>query len=263
MTNDEGQATVNERRLVGAELSSSVPQGGFALVRHSSPDNTPPSAAADRQAFFILKKLGAAVREFDMIRDGDRIAVAVSGGKDSLGLLRLLQAYRRSAGVRFELAAIHVLGDATGVIALHPPLGEWLAGAGRAPAYRDARSGCGRRAAADMPTLHLAPPQGAFPGRGCAGLQRRRLCPSRGRRGADHAAQPALRRRCADAGALRRLFRRAFPLDPPADLCAGKRPGAFRPRQRLSATTASLPALGQLAAQARGRDAEGCWAATI
>ena len=127
MTNDEGQATVNERRSVGAELSSSVPQGGFALVRHSSPDNTPPSAAADRQAFFILKKLGAAVREFDMIRDGDRIAVAVSGGKDSLGLLRLLKAYRRSAGVRFELAAIHVLGDATGVIALHPPLGEWLA----------------------------------------------------------------------------------------------------------------------------------------
>jgi tRNA 2-thiocytidine biosynthesis protein TtcA len=121
MTKDEGQATVNERRSAGAELSSSV-------VRHSSPDNTPPSAAADRQAFFILKNLGAAVREFDMIRDGDRIAVAVSGGKDSLGLLRLLQAYRRSAGVRFELAVIHVLGDATGVIALHPPLGEWLAG---------------------------------------------------------------------------------------------------------------------------------------
>ena len=85
-----------------------------------------PSAAA-RQAYFILKNLGAAVREFDMIREDDRIAVAVSGGKDSLGLLRLLQAYRRSAGVRFELAAIHVLGDATGVIALHPPLGEWLA----------------------------------------------------------------------------------------------------------------------------------------
>ena len=118
---------MNDRRSVDAELSSSVPQGGFALVRLSSQDNTPSSAAADRQAFFILKKLGAAVREFDMIRDGDRIAVAVSGGKDSLGLLHLLQAYRRSAGIRFELAAIHVLGDATGVIALHPPLGEWLA----------------------------------------------------------------------------------------------------------------------------------------
>ncbi len=84
-------------------------------------------SSADRLAFFILKNLGAAVREFAMIRDGDRIAVAVSGGKDSLGLLRLLQIYQRSAGIRFELAAIHVLGDATGVIALHPPLEAWLA----------------------------------------------------------------------------------------------------------------------------------------
>jgi len=92
--------------------------------------SSPPSATADRLAFFILKNLGAAVREFAMIREGDRIAVAVSGGKDSLGLLRLLQAYRRSAGVRFELAAIHVLGDATGVTALHPPLGEWLTAQG-------------------------------------------------------------------------------------------------------------------------------------
>jgi tRNA 2-thiocytidine biosynthesis protein TtcA len=120
MTKDEGRTTVDDRRLAGGDLSSSV-------VRLSSQGNAPSSAAADRQAFFILKKLSAAVRKFDMIREGDRIAVAVSGGKDSLGLLRLLQVYRRSAGVRFELAAMHVLGDATGVIALHPPLGAWLA----------------------------------------------------------------------------------------------------------------------------------------
>jgi tRNA 2-thiocytidine biosynthesis protein TtcA len=85
------------------------------------------AADPDRLAFFILKNLGAAVREFEMIRNDDRIAVAVSGGKDSLGLFRLLQAYRRSAGVRFELAAIHVRGDATGVIELHLPLDKWLA----------------------------------------------------------------------------------------------------------------------------------------
>jgi tRNA 2-thiocytidine biosynthesis protein TtcA len=99
----------------------------LVLRRPSSQSHAPSSATTDRLAYFILKKLGEAARAFDMIRDGDRIAVAVSGGKDSLGLLRLLQAYRRSAGVRFELAAVHVLGDAAGAIALHPPLGAWLA----------------------------------------------------------------------------------------------------------------------------------------
>jgi len=109
---------MDDRRLTEDGASSSV-RDPSSIVNGPS--------AADRQAFFILKNLGAAVREFAMIRDDDRIAVAVSGGKDSLGLLRLLKIYQRSAGVHFELAAIHVLGDATGVIELHPPLGAWLA----------------------------------------------------------------------------------------------------------------------------------------
>ena len=86
--------------------------------------------APDRLAFFILKNVGRAVREFAMIRQGDRIAVAVSGGKDSLSLLRLLQLYRRTAGIDFELAGVHVLGDATGAMALHQPLVDWLAAQG-------------------------------------------------------------------------------------------------------------------------------------
>ncbi len=92
------------------------------MAKHSRPTPDP-----DRLAFFILKNVGRAAREFAMIREGDRIAVAVSGGKDSLSLLRLLQAYRRTAGIDFELAGVHVLGDASGVTELHRPLGEWLA----------------------------------------------------------------------------------------------------------------------------------------
>jgi tRNA 2-thiocytidine biosynthesis protein TtcA len=61
-----------------------------------------------------------------MLRDGDRVAVAVSGGKDSLALLELLDRHRQIAGIRYEVAAIHVLGDATGVIEPHPPLVAWL-----------------------------------------------------------------------------------------------------------------------------------------
>ena len=67
-----------------------------------------------------------AVREFNMIRDGDRIAVAVSGGKDSLALLRLLQVRRSFSHTQYELAAVHVLGDATGVTPPYPPLEAWL-----------------------------------------------------------------------------------------------------------------------------------------
>ena len=37
----------------------------------------------------LLKKVNKAVHEYDLIGDGDRIVVAVSGGGDSLSLLRL------------------------------------------------------------------------------------------------------------------------------------------------------------------------------
>jgi tRNA 2-thiocytidine biosynthesis protein TtcA len=86
----------------------------------------PAPANPDRLAFFILKAINRAVREFDMIRPGDRVAAAVSGGKDSLGLLRLLQIRRTSAQASYELAAIHVRGDATGVSAPHAALEAWL-----------------------------------------------------------------------------------------------------------------------------------------
>ncbi|ROR34242.1 ATP-binding protein [Inmirania thermothiophila] len=51
----------------------------------------------------ILRLAGRAIGDYDMIRDGDRILVAVSGGKDSLTLLHVLLALRRRAPVRFGL----------------------------------------------------------------------------------------------------------------------------------------------------------------
>lgn len=88
------------------------------------------AATAERQAHFLLRSVGKADRAYGMLQDGDRVAVAVSGGKDSLALLQLLDRYRRTANVSYDLAAIHVRGDARGVTAVHPALEDWLGASG-------------------------------------------------------------------------------------------------------------------------------------
>ena len=87
----------------------------------------PVPANPDRLAYFILKSVNEALREFDMLRAGDQVAVAVSGGKDSLSLLRLLQTHRLTSEKPYSLAAVHVRGDADGVTQPHVPLEEYLA----------------------------------------------------------------------------------------------------------------------------------------
>ena len=56
----------------------------------------------------LLRKVGEAVARFKMIRDGDRVAVALSGGKDSLTLLEALMLLRDRAPVEFSVCAFTV-----------------------------------------------------------------------------------------------------------------------------------------------------------
>jgi len=59
----------------------------------------------------ISRRIGKAIGEFQLVADGDRIIVALSGGKDSFTLLRMLAARRAFAPVRYELVAAHVVTD--------------------------------------------------------------------------------------------------------------------------------------------------------
>lgn len=56
----------------------------------------------------IRKLTGKAIGDFDLLSEGDRVAVAVSGGKDSWSLLHVLDSLRRRAPVRYELVAVNI-----------------------------------------------------------------------------------------------------------------------------------------------------------
>ena len=76
----------------------------------------------------LARSMGRCIADFDLIEDGDRVMVCLSGGKDSYTMLTLLERARRRAPIRFELIAVHLDQGQPGYDGA--PLERWLAASG-------------------------------------------------------------------------------------------------------------------------------------
>jgi len=56
----------------------------------------------------IAKKTTKAIKDFNLVEDGDRVMVGLSGGKDSWALLQILDELRQRAPIDFSLVAVNV-----------------------------------------------------------------------------------------------------------------------------------------------------------
>ena len=99
----------------------------------------------------LLRTVGEAIHRFKMIRDGDRVAVALSGGKDSVTMLEALLLLAELAPIDFSVCAFTV--EQGKFLRPIEPLGEYLKQRGVAWTYQR-----------DTPSLRLLEEQ---PDHGC------------------------------------------------------------------------------------------------
>mgnify|MGYP003645434874 FL=1 len=84
----------------------SIPTAG--TTQAIKPDETKSRTDFNKLQKRLRRLTGQAIADYNMIQDGDKIMVCLSGGKDSYTMLEMLLSLQLSAPIRFEIVAVNL-----------------------------------------------------------------------------------------------------------------------------------------------------------
>ena len=91
-----------------SQSSDTVAEFVPEVSRQTAVDNRKSSYSRNKLRKRLRRLTGQAIADYNMIEDGDRVMVCLSGGKDSYTMLDILLHFQRSAPIQFEIIAVNL-----------------------------------------------------------------------------------------------------------------------------------------------------------